>query len=613
MGLSIHQQSSLYCSDACRKADALACCVFHDCKHPDVSEVHDHLTFCHHHRPAIRIPFLPVAAPASVSPRQQQHQHQHQHQRNQTHFSPQHQHQQQYQHQQLAPAQDAWMHFFQNQFHQHHPQSHQYQAPRHTGSFTHGNSSPAGTSTASSHCHTTRPNNDKNAPALGHHMNRSSLSSMQALSSPSLDLLPTRQPLLQPKQQQQQQQALSDTSLSLLGLGQNQRATANQQSPWERVNMTLPGEAQGDDGGHHPRAFSWKKDPAHRENSSFFSGGPFSLPGLPPIMTEPHLKATLRTSQRDIVAIAAEENDAICTTPCIVRKNKALPPPTLSPILPTVISNPASLVPSSETADDDDNSSLSSWSSVESAWSSSASSDVDCHGWPRMDRYFFPDHCCRTANCYSKSAVAKASTHPFELDEVAMEAKGRKNDRLEEEEGDGPTPTLPSLPRSAKERRRSFGSELPPPTKVCQHLRGNDPSGTHLSALSDSIWGVGWHQVQPLPPCFVACMQQQHTASGATTKGGSTKGGSHHYKKTLSTNGCCKSGDNHVVVASTAGAAIPGAINGTASSRRGSGGNQASNKKGGKKHAKATAETSSAKTLLAATMCRLPRSLQFIE
>ncbi|KFH70362.1 hypothetical protein MVEG_03213 [Podila verticillata NRRL 6337] len=41
---------SLYCSEQCREADALKCCSFHGCLHPDDSTKHDHLRFCHHHR-----------------------------------------------------------------------------------------------------------------------------------------------------------------------------------------------------------------------------------------------------------------------------------------------------------------------------------------------------------------------------------------------------------------------------------------------------------------------------------------------------------------------------------------------------------------------------------
>ncbi|KAF9972448.1 hypothetical protein BGZ73_004430 [Actinomortierella ambigua] len=447
--------------------------------------------------------------------------------------------------QQHQQAHDGWTVFFENQFHQHHAHSPHYPDSSY-----------------------------KTAPSMGQYMNRASLNSLQAFSSPSLDLLPPQQPSLR----QQRQSAEVASPGQSQGFGQHPiNATANHASPLRWLNTSLAED------GNRRLWTSWKT-PARANVSSLTD--PFSSADLLPAVAEPLVEAT---AQSDAALIHNQPGsvvieNAICTTPCIIRKNKTLPPPTLSPILPTVISDPASLV--SSEVDDDDSSSTSSWSTVESAWSTSASSDVDCNGWPRMDKYFFPDHCCRTSNCYSKAA-AKAA-----MNGMTSTNEGKEDDL------DGATPTLPSLPRSAKERRRSFGSELPPPTKICQHMRGSDP--THLSALSDSIWGVGWHQVQPLPPCFVACMQD---ASGATKGGshnGGTKGGNQHCKRVMSHNGCCKGGKQVAAGNST----------GTASNRKGA--NQAPNKKGGK-HAKAVAETSSSKTLLAATMCRLPRSLQFID
>lgn len=144
-----------------------------------------------------------------------------------------------------------------------------------------------------------------------------------------------------------------------------------------------------------------------------------------------------------------------CHQPCVVRLNKALPPPTLSPILPPSISNPASLSPPSP-------SSLNKL--AENADPESDMSSLS-HAWPTMDKFFFPDHCCRTSVCHSSKPKGD------------QKSSGRRA----------------SYP---------FVSELPPPlpSKHCSEQGG-------CRTLSASIWGTGWHQVEPLPASFIKTLQ----------------------------------------------------------------------------------------------------------
>ncbi|KAG0241954.1 hypothetical protein BGW41_005119 [Actinomortierella wolfii] len=604
-------QSSLYCSDACRKADALACCAFHECQHPDVSEAHDHLTFCHHHRPAIRIPFVP-AIPVSAAPRLQQQQHHHHH------------------HQQLQQdqVQDGWIVFFQNQFHQHHAYSHQHhhhtQPPRHDADVAHRGFFPAGTSSSSS---STAPSNCpavalKGSSTASHHTNHSFLGSRLAHSSPSLGLLPSRQ---------QMSAVVDPAKLSL----PNSTGTATAPLLHCVAAVTRSGQSQGQGQGHDQDQSRFQAQnqnlTANQTTASWLANGSRShhvqqqalsrwpgdlgLTGDPVDgqlpwtwkdsarkndrnMESPVSSPTLQLHPSDALPL----DSAFCDTPCVIRKHKALPPPTLSPILPPVISDPASLASGSDSGSD----TSSDCSSLESAWLTDVSSETDCNGWPRMDRYYFPDHCCRTSKCHSKTAASTAAAksvtkHTKESGHTQVPSSNSSSIGVENDDLDVPTITLPSLPPSAEERRKSFGSELPPPVKACQLMKGSGQGCSYrspLSALSDSIWGVGWHQVQPLPPCFVACMQDGKCGAtkGSGAKGGSAKGeGHHHHCKKSSSSSSCKA------------AGAQGIAGGAGSNRK------SSNKKSNK-NIKAAAEASSpAKTLLAATACRLPRSLQFID
>lgn len=69
----------------------------------------------------------------------------------------------------------------------------------------------------------------------------------------------------------------------------------------------------------------------------------------------------------------------------------------------------------------------------------------------------------------------------------------------------GWTTTSDSLPASSQGR-----SELPPPASTWE-MDGDltlSSSPRKYLALSASIWGPGWHQVEPLPPSFVKTLEQ---------------------------------------------------------------------------------------------------------
>ena len=69
----------------------------------------------------------------------------------------------------------------------------------------------------------------------------------------------------------------------------------------------------------------------------------------------------------------------------------------------------------------------------------------------------------------------------------------------------GWTTTSDSLPACSQTR-----SELPPPASAWE-MDGDltlSSSPRKYLALSASIWGPGWHQVEPLPPSFVKTLEQ---------------------------------------------------------------------------------------------------------
>lgn len=198
-----------------------------------------------------------------------------------------------------------------------------------------------------------------------------------------------------------------------------------------------------------------------------------------------------------------------CEQPCVVRKNKLLPPPTLSPMLPAAISNPASLNPtapspqkperrvSSTTMSMTAHRRSSSSDSFTSTISTTSDHDLDKnyedddsnveHAWPTMDKFFFPDHCCRTFAC------------------------GQKKNQPQNKN---------------KASRRQSVSELPPPPVK------RDSSDNSFLALSASIWGKGWHQVEPLPASFVKTIQRSNLAGYGCER----EGRSHRHRARYQTN-----------------------------------------------------------------------------
>ncbi|KAF9098014.1 hypothetical protein BGX23_007341 [Mortierella sp. AD031] len=176
-----------------------------------------------------------------------------------------------------------------------------------------------------------------------------------------------------------------------------------------------------------------------------------------------------------------------CERPCVVvRKNKVLPPPTLSPLLPATISNPASLSPTA-TGSSPVSPTL---SSASSSLSSSGYSDEEdseesslshAPAWPRMDQLFFPDHCCRTSACRPAPASTLNNNN---------NGKGKNNRK-----------------NNNNNKKKEFMSELPPPPNNRHLNHRHDENGEGCMALRASIWGVGWHQVEPLPASFVKTLQ----------------------------------------------------------------------------------------------------------
>ncbi|KAG0009861.1 hypothetical protein BGZ80_001985 [Entomortierella chlamydospora] len=400
------KQASLYCSEECRKADALACCAFHDCDHPDESKHHDHLRFCHHHRPAIRIPSIPLL---NLNPRPSAEQQAHgQHQA------------------------DEWTRFLQQQY------STQY------------HSHSAHTSTLRSVSHD-RDYIGTSQPRINHYHH-------------------THYPETQQRHQQQQQQSFLLTD-NLPGV-MCQQQIALQQMQMHQQKLAF-----------HTR---------QRRSS-------YQAVSQPAGDTVTSLSST-SLSQPDYVREMQRTDD--CEHPCMIRKNKVLPPPTLSHIIPVSISNPALLGPTAAPSSirgggggNENSSSSSSSSSTPLSPSSPVSpslSSAPCnvadgedqekslsHAWPQMDKFFFPDHCCRTSACNASSR--KGNTNNAK--------KGGNNNS-----------------KKSSNNKKKFVSELPPPPMSPNTQR--DAAG--CIALSASIWGAGWRQVEPLPESFVKTIQKSN-------------------------------------------------------------------------------------------------------
>ncbi|KAG0257883.1 hypothetical protein BG011_003697 [Mortierella polycephala] len=161
------------------------------------------------------------------------------------------------------------------------------------------------------------------------------------------------------------------------------------------------------------------------------------------------------------------EPDADQRRSALLRRNKILPPPTLSPILMPTVSipdaSPIPIRPKSPSALSvgsliDDNSSSCSFSDGEE--------DVFTNSWPKLDKASIQDLCYRTS---------PSDSHSQSL------------------------------------------SELPPPSSLLslQHHRDEMTPNRKYLTLSASIWGPGWHQVEPLPPSFVKTLQQSELEAQA--------------------------------------------------------------------------------------------------
>ncbi|KAF9916850.1 hypothetical protein BX616_002639 [Lobosporangium transversale] len=452
-------QASLYCSDECREADALACCNFHDCDHPDGSAQHDHLTFCHHHRPAIRIPSLPLlnSNPNPLAEKKA--------------FGQQ--------------QTDGWTRFLQQQYnglyHSHSTQtsllhtmdvgyggSHHHRQ-QHGNSHGHGHHYQPQSSASHSHCTRVHNNNNSNFQQRLYQTHGNSREFREQL-------------------QQQQQQALKQ-------LHQYHHKTVFY-SHTRHASMTAI---------EIPTVSSVSSEDADCLVTSLAN---LSLSKEQNMLPSPCGSFSSSSSN---LSLPCQIKD--CEQPCVIRKNKTLPPPTLSHILPMTISNPASLSPTrvvttirptsqksgrSQTNHKGVLDSRSCASSSVFSFSGSNGNDNDdndqvkdreedrnvdplSHAWPKMDKFFFfPDHCCRTSTCLTATNCS---------------IRTKSNNKKPGNKGN----------KSNKENKRAmFVSELPPPPVSARSYRDTDD----CIALKASIWGAGWRQVEPLPePLMRACQK----------------------------------------------------------------------------------------------------------
>ncbi|KAK5828164.1 hypothetical protein F5H01DRAFT_333059 [Linnemannia elongata] len=562
-------QTSLYCSETCRKADALACCEFHDCDHPDGSTHHDHLTFCHHHRPAIRIPAMMPLLNLNPNPSAEQEAHG----------------------QQQA---DEWMRFLQQQY-----SSHNHAHPAHTSMIRpavsaggpgvsevpgaanmavgRGQLAVGYSQSQSSHHHSHSHSHHHFHQATSHHYHQH----------------PCSAPVQFP--QHQQRSFLLSSELPVIPCHELQQRAQflRQQKPvashfhQRHSSQTLV---------HHGSApvssgcGSGECGEPHYETSVFLPSSSCSSslsPSSPPFIPFQTKRGSFEgEGEKGVVATAAtaagmgsitpcETTD--CEQPCVVRKNKVLPPPTLSPLLPVTISNPASLGPTSPTGTNPVSPTLSSASPSSSGSSSSGYSDEEdseaalSHAWPKMDQLFFPDHCCRTSAC---GAVPPGRNNK----------NGRRNNS--------------NTNNTNRYTKKEFVSELPPPPNNKHLNHRHDETGTGggggghggCMALSASIWGTGWHQVEPLPASFVKTLK----ASNMMWSGCEKEHHHHHHRHHHHHNGRGQHQQNR-------GRRDSGHCSG------GGGGGSGGGRRGKKDQANDSSSWS--------TVCssRLPRSLQFID
>ncbi|KAF9145465.1 hypothetical protein BGX30_008682 [Mortierella sp. GBA39] len=205
------------------------------------------------------------------------------------------------------------------------------------------------------------------------------------------------------------------------------------------------------------------------------------------------------TSEYDAIDLDYYHEHSVLSPP--VRKNKTLPPPTLSPILlptpsqttrrtaltsttttTTTRSRSSSVLSESSWSADSSSSGSSMNTSVSSGSSCTSSDDGEedpmSANWPKMNRL-----------ASSSFDLHLSSNGRAQWDPISM----------------GWTTTSDSLPTSSQTR-----SELPPPVSAWE-MEGDltlSSSPRKYLALSASIWGPGWHQVEPLPPSFVKTLEQ---------------------------------------------------------------------------------------------------------
>ncbi|KAF8941191.1 hypothetical protein EDD21DRAFT_400856 [Dissophora ornata] len=158
-----------------------------------------------------------------------------------------------------------------------------------------------------------------------------------------------------------------------------------------------------------------------------------------------------------------------------IHKKKTLPPPTLSPILvPSAPKrSPRRTISSSNLSMcswSDDSSSSSGGSCYSSCGGSDSEDEIMMDAWPTMENITF--------------------------------SRRQQSDLLDSDDDD-------------HSHQKKFVSELPLPPSLLSFYDNDDnyngdgliPSRKYL-ALSASIWGPGWHQVEPLPASFVKTMEE---------------------------------------------------------------------------------------------------------
>jgi len=301
-------------------------------------------------------------------------------------------------------------------------------------------------------------------------------------------------------------------------------------------------------------------DRACQGRTSLFGASPEIDPSLSSAL------ASLSLSKHYAASLIAQCELDDCEQPCIVRKNKVLPPPTLSPILSPTISNPASLSPTTPVPSTATSSSgnrpleipvgSSPTSSSNNPSDDDGKSEPISQAWPAMDKFFFPDHCCRTSPCRPSARLSKAGNGSSSSSSSAGNgySNGKKN-------GGG----------KAKSKK-AFVSELPPPPPSPRAQR--DSNG--CIALSASIWGTGWHQVEPLPESFVKTIQKSNLLWAGCEREHQSYPAKHHHRN-----------------------------------RRDTGQSQGSNQ--GQPNKNASSNASSSPIWTTTCSSRLPRSLQFID